>query len=180
MKKMKIILLMATTADGKIARDDSHFPDWTSKADKQMFKTMSQKAGVVIMGSRTYQTIGKPLPNRLNVVMTRHPHRFQPQSNLVFFSDTPDHLVEWLKSRGYQTAILAGGATINSIFLNYQLIDEMIISVIPIVFGQGISLFSEPTDASLSLVDYRMIGHNIIVLRYRFNYQSSTPIRGIV
>ena len=34
---MKITMLMAVTADGKIARNSSHFPDWTSKEDKKVF-----------------------------------------------------------------------------------------------------------------------------------------------
>ena len=76
--------MMAITADGMIARDHSHFPDWTCPADKKMFKELTQKAGVVIFGSRTFETIGKPLGGRLNIVLTRHPERYDPAENLMF------------------------------------------------------------------------------------------------
>ena len=72
---MKLILVMALTVDGKIGKDDAHFPDWTGSEDKKMFKAVTRRAGVVIMGSKTYDTIGKPLPGRKNVILTRNPHR---------------------------------------------------------------------------------------------------------
>jgi dihydrofolate reductase len=56
---MKVTLIMAMTADGKIARHNRHFPNWTGRADKRMFKQLTTQAGVVIMGSGTFATIGK-------------------------------------------------------------------------------------------------------------------------
>ena len=57
---MKVILLMAMTVDGLISRTNDDFPDWTGPEDKRMFKAVSQEAGVVIMGSRTFDTISVP------------------------------------------------------------------------------------------------------------------------
>ena len=65
---MTVTLLMALTLDGKIAKDPDHYPDWTGKEDKKLFAEISKKAGVVIMGSKTFDTFGKPLPNRKNVI----------------------------------------------------------------------------------------------------------------
>lgn len=61
---MKVTLLMAMTLDGKIGKSHDHFPDWTGKADKTLFVRLTKKAGVIIMGSKTFDTIGRPLPNR--------------------------------------------------------------------------------------------------------------------
>lgn len=165
---MKLTLLMAMTADGKIARDQDHFPDWTGKSDKRMFKTMTTEAGVVIMGSRTFKTIGKPLPGRLNVVMTRTPRQWQPADNLIFTADPPPVILENLSARGFHTAILAGGATINALFVQAGLIDEMVVTITPKLFGQGISIFSERMDADLELVESREIEPGILVLHYKF------------
>lgn len=167
---MKLLLLMAITADGKIARHRSEFPGWTSKADKRMFRSITEAAGVVIMGSRTYETIGSPLPNRLNVVLTRRPDAYQPASNLLFRADAPGILTQWLASKGYETAVLAGGATINSLFLREHLIDEMMLTVVPRVFGQGLSLFSEPADIKLSLITAQEMDQDLQLLHYRFLY----------
>ena len=61
---MKIILVMAITLDGKIAKDKKHFPSWTSKEDKQFFAHISKKNKVVIFGENTFNTFKKPLKNR--------------------------------------------------------------------------------------------------------------------
>ncbi len=61
---MEVILLMAMTLDGKIARTRSELVNWTGKKDKQYFVKVTRNAGVVIMGSKTFDTIGYPLPGR--------------------------------------------------------------------------------------------------------------------
>jgi len=164
---MKLILLMAMTLDGKIARSDAHFPDWTGKADKRMFKQMTMGSGVIIMGSRTFSTIGKALPDRLNIVMTRHPERYQSVENLQFTSDPPEIILKKLSEQGYETAVLTGGAAINSLFAQKQLIDEMIITIIPKLFGQGISLFAQSMDQSVELIKSFEIEPGVIVLHYK-------------
>lgn len=60
----KVILLMAITLDGKIAKHTNQLAAWTSRADKKIFVSETKKAGVIIMGRTTYDTIGRPLPGR--------------------------------------------------------------------------------------------------------------------
>ena len=167
---MKLTLMMAVTADGMIARNHAHFPDWTCRADKLMFKALTQKAGVVIFGSRTYEIIGKPLAGRLNVVLTRHPDRYQPADNLMLWSDSPESLLKELAEKGYDEVILAGGSIINSLFVKSRLIDEMVLTVAPKIFGQGVSLFSAVCDLDLELLDVQKLEPHSLVLRYRVLY----------
>jgi dihydrofolate reductase len=167
---MKLTLLMAMTADGKIALHGSHFPDWTGKADKRMFKKLTTEAGVVIMGARTFDTIGKPLPGRLNVVITRRPERYARYDNLICTADAPEMILARLVELGYQTAFLTGGATINSLFARNHLIDELIVTIIPIIFGQGLSMFSEPMNFALDFLHVREIDPGVLVLHYKFLY----------
>jgi len=68
---MKVTLLMALTADGLIGKDDAHLTDWTATEDKKLFKSFTQKAGVVIMGSKTFETLDRPLPGRKVIILTR-------------------------------------------------------------------------------------------------------------
>jgi dihydrofolate reductase len=168
--EMKVTMMMAITADGMIARDHAHFPDWTCRADKQMFKALTQKAGVVIFGSRTFRTIGKPLAGRLNIVLTRHPERYQPFENVEFCSDHPEKLVADLAGRGYPEVILAGGAIINTVFAKSRLIDEMLLTVAPKVFGQGLPMFSEACDLTLELLKVQTLESHSLVLHYRVIY----------
>lgn len=167
---MKVTMMMAVTADGMIARDHAHFPDWTCRADKQMFKARTQKAGALILGSKTFDTIGKPLPGRLNVVLTRDPERYQPVENLIFSSDPPERLLADLETKGFQEVVLAGGAIVNTLFAKSRLIDEIVLTVAPKLFGRGLHLFSEAFDLDLQLLESHTIETNSMVLRYRVLY----------
>lgn len=163
---MKVILIMAATADGIIAHNESHFPDWTCPADKKMFKQISQQAGVLIMGRRTYDTINKPLPGRLNVVMTRHPERYASSENLFYFNGTPGQLLEQLTAKGFETAVLAGGAIINTLFVESGHIDEILLTISPKLFGKGLTLFSKALDLELELLETRHLEPHTLVLHY--------------
>jgi dihydrofolate reductase len=164
---MKLILLMAQTADGKIARDNRHFPDWTGSADKRFFAARSRATGVLIMGSRTFDTLGSPLPGRKNIVMSRDPARVSIPPALIFTADSPGRVLSNLAAEGYTEAILAGGARINTLFAAANLIDEILITVSPRVFGSGLSLFDAPLDLHLHLMDVRRIDDDLVLMHYR-------------
>ncbi|ROQ93378.1 dihydrofolate reductase family protein [Desulfosoma caldarium] len=164
---MEVTLLMAMTVDGKIAKNPDHFPDWTGPDDKKFFAERTRQAGVVIMGARTFQTLKKPLPDRLNVVMTRDDSRTSSWNNVVFTTDPPRRILTWLESLGYREVILAGGAIINSLFAAEGLIDRLIVTVSPKVFGSGISLFNGQVSMALALEGVKIIGQDVVVLSYR-------------
>jgi dihydrofolate reductase len=164
---MKVVLLMAMTVDGKIAKDQHHFPDWTSSEDKRMFKAVTQKAGVLIMGSKTYDAIGRPLPDRKNIVLTRKKERWCDQGNLVFTGESPKALLSNLTKEGYSTVILAGGAKINYLFAVENLIDEIHVTFSPVIFGTGLSLIGGQVSMILELIDFKALNRHEIFARYR-------------
>ncbi len=166
-RHMKIILLMAATADGLIARDSSQLVDWTGKADKKYFVHITKQAGVMIMGSKTWDTIGKVLPGRKNIVMTRDKSRKSQDENLVFTDQSPDRIIHDLEKQGYESAALIGGAMINSVFMEAGLIDEIHLTVVPRVFGQGLTLFASGLDHQLELMDMVRIEGGHVLLKYR-------------
>ncbi|MDZ7581984.1 MAG: dihydrofolate reductase family protein [Deltaproteobacteria bacterium] len=164
---MKVILMTALTVDGIIARSSDHFPDWTGREDKRMFKEMTLKAGVLIMGSKTYDTIGRPLPGRKNVVMSRDKRRVSDREDLVFTDKPPRELLADLRQEGFEAAILAGGSQINSIFAREDLIDEIHLTYVPQIFGTGLSLFRDSISMQLELIDFKQLGTGQIFARYR-------------
>ena len=163
---MKVTLLMAITLDGKIGVDSDHFPDWTEKADKTLFKDYTKQAGVFIIGRKTYDTIGRPLPGRLNVVMTRSPQETEDE-NLLFTDSSPKELLKELESRGFEEVVIAGGTTINTLFAQEKLIDGVIVTISPKLFGKGLSLFGESIALDLQLLDVEKIGEQTIKARYK-------------
>ncbi len=164
---MKVILLMAMTLDGKIARNDSHFPDWTGSDDKKFFVQLTKKAGAVIMGSKTFDTIGAPLPGRKNIILTRNRSRQSERVDLVFTDKPPATVLRDLEKEGYSEAVLAGGSIVNSLFARENLIDEVIITIAPLVFGNGIPLFADETNMQLELMEIVTLDVSHVLLKYR-------------
>ncbi len=166
---MKLILVMAVTADGKIARDSTHAVDWTGRADKAYFSRITRKAGVVIMGSRTFDALGSPLPDRLNIVMTRKKHGKPSFPNLVFTDQAPGTILSDLDEKNYPFAVLMGGAQINSLFMDQGLVDEMHLTLVPRIFGTGLGLFDSPFDRQLALESIREIQSGHLLMKFRLS-----------
>ncbi len=163
---MLVSLMVAITVDGKIARDSAHYPDWTGAADKRLYVQVTKSAGVMIMGSTTFDTIGRVLPGRKTVVMTRNPQRRSDRDDLVFTQAPPDRILADLTSQGYREAVVVGGATINQLFAAQGLIDELIVTVSPLAFGAGLSIFSDAVDLKLRLKRFWQLDENTLCLRY--------------
>ncbi|RLC27607.1 MAG: dihydrofolate reductase, partial [Deltaproteobacteria bacterium] len=96
----------------------------------------------------------------------RRRDRLSKWSNLVFTGQEPGEILNGLQQDGFSEVILAGGATINLLFAKARLIDEIIVTIVPKIFGTGISLFPEKIDLSLSLYDVKRIGKDLIMARY--------------
>lgn len=159
-------MMMAMTLDGKIAKNSDHFPDWTSREDKQLFQKISKEAGVVIMGDKTFATFPLPLKNRLNVVFTLNESPKEIQ-DVKWVKGEPEKVLAELEKEGYKSAILGGGAFINGIFLGKNLIDEIIVTVEPKIFGEGLSLFRGDFYVNLKLASCEKINDDSVVLRYK-------------
>ena len=164
---MHVSLMVAITIDGKIARESDHYPDWTGKADKKLYVEVTKKAGVMIMGSTTFDIIGRVLPGRKTVVMTRNPKRRSERNDLVFTAQPPEQILADLASQGFKEAVVAGGAKINQLFAKRKLIDELIVTISPYAFGQGLSIFSDAVDLKLSLKKVWQLDENTVCIRYR-------------
>jgi len=168
--------MMAITADGKIAKNSDHFPDWTSKEDKKMFMDVTKEHGVVIMGDKTFFTFPKPLPDRLNVVFTLIenpclPAGMAPETeNVKWVTGEPEKVLEELEKMGYKSAILGGGAYLNTQFLEKKLIDEIWLTVEPKIFGNGLGVFGGDFDMSLKLISIDKINENAVLLKYAVLY----------
>jgi dihydrofolate reductase len=62
-------------ADGKIP--------WRLPEDFKWFKKMTM-GNVVVMGRKTFESLGRPLPNRQNMILTRHPQRLIKKHPEIF------------------------------------------------------------------------------------------------
>jgi len=167
-KKFTLTLVMAMTADGKIARNSNEFVDWTSRADKRLFYDVSSCTGTVIMGKNTFNSFDGILENRLNIVMTSETSEINHE-NLIFYSGSPGSLIDMLVDMGISSAVLAGGAMINYSFYKYGLIDRLVLTISPYLFGTGLSLFSGEINEKLIFHNVEKIDEETIMIEYLFN-----------
>ncbi len=143
----KVTLLAAMSIDGFIAPSDKEaLPSttWTSKEDWQFFTKQSKAIGTMILGSKTFETIKRALPERQMIIMTSEPSRYAEYSDpgLEFTSDPPAEILTKLQATGVKEVALCGGAHIYALFMQQGLVDEMALTVEPYVFGEGIKLFA--------------------------------------
>jgi len=80
---MNIALIVGRSEDGTIG-DKGKIP-WHISDDLKRFKHLTMGHSI-IMGRKTYESIGKPLPGRTNIVLTRSPHFTAPREVLRFDS----------------------------------------------------------------------------------------------
>lgn len=103
---MKISCIVAVAHDLVIGKDND-IP-WYLPADLQYFK--KQTLGHhIIMGRKCYTSIGRPLPKRTNVIVTRDP--FFISSNCLVTHSIPEAL-EQAQANGEEEAFIIGGGTI--------------------------------------------------------------------
>lgn len=159
---------MASSLDGKIAKNKNHFANWTSKEDKQVFIQTSKDFGMIMMGYNTFKTFPKPLKDRLNVVFSENIE--ENIEGVKWVKGEPEKVLEELEKMGFKKALLGGGTGLNTLFLQKKLINEIILTVEPKIFGSGLSLFNDDFDINLELLELKKINQNSYLARYKVIY----------
>lgn len=173
---MHVFLIAAITADGKIGQDDKHVSTaWTSSVDKKWFHQRTKEAGVVVMGSKTYATVGRPLPGRVNVVMSSQAEsdwevrqkNSEGKATLIYTKLNPKDILARLAKEKYPEVAICGGSSIYTVFAQNDLIDTYYLTMEPIFFGQGLGLFNQPLTVKLALSEVVKMGSNTLLLTYK-------------
>lgn len=166
---------MVSSLNGKTTNgNDPMIHSWTSVEDQKQFSLLIEKAQVIIMGRNTYEHAKEFMqhrPGRLRVVLTSNPAKYSHQAipnQLEFSSDFPSVLLNKLSQRGFTQALLVGGATTNTAFLKEHLINEVLLTIEPVLFVMGTSLFAEEaTETKLKLLSVEKLnGKGTLLLRY--------------
>lgn len=163
---MKVFIIAALTVDGFIAKQSDHPADWTSREDKKLFVELTKQAGTIVMGSRTFATIGHGLPGRKIFVYT---NKTEPSTieGVEMTSEPPADLVQRIADKGEPTLGICGGASIYRLFMEAGLVDELYLTIEPKLFGQGISLFDKAFDINLQLIENWKLSASTSVMHYQ-------------
>src|SRR5260221_7572664 len=88
---MKVrISAMAAISDNRALGKDNKLLFRIPEDFERMKKITSGQP--IIMGRKTFESIGRPLPGRLNVVITRNPFQIDPQNKMLFASSLEEAL----------------------------------------------------------------------------------------
>lgn len=163
---MKVAIICKISLDGYINKPGGGKLDWGSRADIEFFASETKKAGVAIMGQTTFDTLPAPLPDRLNVVVTRD---IKPDTDTVrYTSDTPQEILAQLADEGHDYVTVTGGSIINGLFMNAGVVTDLYITITPHVFGGGVPLFRDlAKDFELELLESKNLAGGDILNHYR-------------
>lgn len=118
---MKIILI-AALAKNNIIGLNGKMP-WHSKAEFQHFRKTTLNS-YILMGRKTFESIGKPLDNRINIVISSK-EITETYNNLLIFKDIETALI-YCREKECDKIYICGGSQIYKSFIDMA--DEMILS----------------------------------------------------
>jgi dihydrofolate reductase len=165
----KIVLFIASSLDGYIARTSGDI-DWLFTDQDYGYSEFFASVDTVIMGRKTYEqvlTFGEyPYKGMKSYVFTKNP-LFQADNNVELVTEDTKKFVDDLRQADGKNIFFVGGAQLIFDFMNKNLVDELILSIHPIVLGEGIPLFVNQTNPhSLRLTKCQTYSSGLVQLSY--------------
>lgn len=169
----KLVLFIAMSLDGYIAKPDGDI-SFLSLVEKEGedygYAKFIETVDNVILGRKTYDKIlsmgfGLPYGDRNIIVLTRNPHPVTDK--ITFYSGSISELISTMKSKSGLNIYCDGGSETIHQLLQENLIDEMIVSIIPVLLGGGIPLFEKGfQEKDLQLVHTESFPKGLVQLHY--------------
>jgi dihydrofolate reductase len=178
--KRKIIVYIATSADGYIARPDGDVewlnrrPDTVDYGMGKFYRTID----TILWGRKTYdwlldyhrkkKTKGGMFDTKLaNYVFSRNPPKSAPPQGVEFVSEPLKAFAKRLRAKPGKHIWMMGGGELIASFLDAGEIDEFDIHVIPTLIGDGIPLIARRhRDVPLRLRSARKYPDSVVRLQY--------------
>lgn len=171
----KVILYIATSLDGFIARSDGDI-SWLDKyqggKEDYGYGDFYKNVGVSIMGANTYEKaltldggVDKKMPT---YVITHRKMPIVADANITLYSGNLSKLVSKIQKKTKKNIWLVGGGQLAQSFLRAGLVDRIILSTIPIILGEGISLFGNVRkEIQLALTNTKSYKSGIVQTHFR-------------
>jgi dihydrofolate reductase len=174
----KTIYFAAATLDGYIADADDGIdwltgfePNYDGPADSEgTVDEFIEATGALVMGSSTYEFIlghDWPYGDRPSWVLTSRELPVAEGADIRFHNGpVADIHPEMVEAAGELDLWVVGGGPVASELVSAGLLDELLLTVVPVILGEGKPLFSAPIDRAMRLLGTRIFDSGMIELRY--------------
>jgi dihydrofolate reductase len=168
----RIILYIATSLDGYIARNSGEV-DWLFTDQDYGYTDFLAGVDTILMGRKTYEqilTFGEfPYQAKQNYIFSSNPD-FDASPHAKTVRTDLKAFVEALRQTDGKNIWLVGGAALIHPFIEQCLLDEVVLSIHPILLGSGIPLFQNGTPAQrLNLVTCQSYDSGLVQITYTVN-----------
>jgi len=179
-KRRNVIVHIATSADGYIARPDGDIEWLTSRPAPAGFYGMGafmRSIDTELLGRKTYDVsrrLGATFDaKRRTIVFSHHAPPADAPPGVEFVSDPIGAFVSHLRESPGKDIWLMGGGELIASFLDAHAIDEFVISVVPVFIGDGVPLIARRhRHVPLALHSTERFDDGLVQLRYRVQHQS--------
>jgi dihydrofolate reductase len=173
------IALVVSSLDGYITKHDaSGTHGWASAEDQEHFFSVMSTCDASVMGAQTYLAAreqilkGAAASMRLRTVWTRGPERYLADTipgKLEFSAEPLAALLTRLHDEGFQRCCVVGGGQVYAAAFAEDLIDELQLTLEPVIFGAGVRHSGEGIrlDARFDLGDVKHLNANTLLLTYQ-------------
>ena len=164
----RVRLYVAISLDGFVAGPD-HGLDWLFTDGDYGYKQFYAGVAGLVMGRRTYDIVRGfgdwPYGDRPSWVFTRSP--VPAHENVTFVAGRPAELLPKIAAQAGGDLWLVGGGDLTASFMVAGLVDELILSIHPIVLGDGVRLFQRGIPRlDLELVNSETWASGLVQLTY--------------
>lgn len=162
---------MAVSIDGFVAKKDDN-TDFVSEIEWNSFRAMMKKVGNIIVGRKTFELMKKrdelPGLDEVVLVVVTGNRLFSVFDSRIKVVNSPMDALSFLRAEKFKEALVAGGGTVNSSFMEQKLVDEIYLDVEPVVLGDGIKLFfGKAFDLKLKLLGVKNLSEDELQLHYQ-------------
>jgi dihydrofolate reductase len=171
---MKTIVYIGTSLDGFIARKDGDI-DWLTKFANdeatRSYEEFMKRIDSIIIGRGTFEKVltFPSWPYDKKVFVLSKSIKQVPEivkDKVTILSLAPKDLLNYLSGKGFSSVYIDGGKVIQA-FLKEDMIDELIISKVPILIGNGIPLFGYlDTDLHFEHVRTEVVSNGLVKSYY--------------
>lgn len=170
----KIKLYLAASIDGYIARPDGSI-DWLTDYPildnyDYGYNEFYDSIDSIIMGGNSYRSMLELsekwiYADKKSYVITRH--AYKDNKNIYFIKEKIEKAISDLRKEDGKGIWLFGGGEITTLLLNNDLVDEMIITYIPMILGSGIPLFpNNPKESKWYLIKNETFENGVYQVKY--------------